>query len=134
MSQELCYYSTDSDFKICLQAQKVSGTFEKQAPVHFGLKLKLAHLAFNLLGDGPPKQRIQEKSKLLIQITTEAISTQPCHLTIPTQPMVPPPHPSVMYPVPMIPLHAGYSPWFIPPLGYSAINYGLVNGALYSQR
>lgn len=52
----------------------------------------------------------------------------------PYPPMAPPHHPSVMYPVPMIPMHAGYAPWFIPPLGYSAINNGLVNGALYSQR
>ena len=97
----MCYYSTDSDFKICLRAQKVSGPFEKQAPVHFGLKLKLARLAFNLLGDGPPKQRIQEKSKLLIQITMEAISIQPCHLTIPTHPW----HPHTT------PLWCTQSPW-----------------------
>ena len=34
MSQELCYYSTDFDFKICVWAQNVSETFEKRAPGH----------------------------------------------------------------------------------------------------
>ena len=33
MGQELCYYSTGLGFKICLQSQKVSGPFEKWAPV-----------------------------------------------------------------------------------------------------
>ena len=32
MSQELCYYSTSFDFKICLPSRKVSGLFEKRAP------------------------------------------------------------------------------------------------------
>ena len=32
VSQELCYYSTGFDFKVCLRARKVTGTFEERAP------------------------------------------------------------------------------------------------------
>ena len=32
MRQEVCYYSTGLDFKICLRARKVTRAFEKRAP------------------------------------------------------------------------------------------------------
>ncbi|KAJ7333080.1 hypothetical protein OS493_018252 [Desmophyllum pertusum] len=32
--------------------------------------------------------------------------------------VAPPPHPSLMYPVPMIPVHPGYAPWLAPQLGF----------------
>ena len=38
VSSELCYYSTGFDFKICLQARKVAGPFEKRAPEHSTVK------------------------------------------------------------------------------------------------
>ena len=31
-SWELCYYSTDFDFEVCLRARKVTRTFEERAP------------------------------------------------------------------------------------------------------
>ena len=52
----------------------------------------------------------------------------------PYPPMGPPPFPSMMYPVPMIPVHPGYASWFAPTLGYGAANNGLPDGAHYGRR
>ena len=38
--------------------------------------------------------------------------------------MAAPPHPSVMYPFPMIPVHPGYAPWLAPLPGYGVVNNG----------
>jgi len=43
-------------------------------------------------------------------------------------PMGPPPHPTVMYSVPMIPVNPGYAPWFAPPLGYGVANSDFHDG------
>ena len=41
MRQELCYYSTGFDLKICLRARKATGTFEKRAQARLLLILLL---------------------------------------------------------------------------------------------
>jgi len=38
--------------------------------------------------------------------------------------MVHPPHPPLMYPVPMVPVHSGYAPWLVPQQGFSEMKYG----------
>ena len=43
-------------------------------------------------------------------------------------PMGPPPHPTMMNSVPMIPVHPGYAPWFAPPLGHGVVNNGFHDG------
>lgn len=46
----------------------------------------------------------------------------------PDSAMAAPPHPPVMYPVPMIPVYPGYAPWLAPLPGYGVVNNGFPDG------
>ena len=47
--------------------------------------------------------------------------------------MVHPPHPPLMYPVPIVPVHSGYAPWLVPQHGFSGMNYGPGYGRNYER-
>ena len=66
VSEELRYYSTGFDFKICLRTRKVTGSFEKRAPVLLHNVSANSHLDFEFVS--VTIRRYSRRLRRLIQL------------------------------------------------------------------
>lgn len=73
------------------------------------------------------KRKISRKENQAFQDQSNSYPYAALPSYYPHPPVAPPPHPPLMYPVPMIPVHPGYAPWIVPQQGFNGVNSGLFN-------
>ena len=73
------------------------------------------------------KRKISRKENQAFQGQSSSYPYAALPSYYPHPPVAPPPHPPLMYPVPMIPVHPGYAPWIVPQQGFNGVNSGLFN-------
>lgn len=77
--------------------------------------------------DDQIKRKISRKENQAFQGQSSSYPYAALPSYYPHPPVAPPPHPPLMYPVPMIPVHPGYAPWIVPQQGFNGVNSGLFN-------
>lgn len=77
--------------------------------------------------DDQIKRKISRKENQAFQDQSSSYPYAALPSYYPHPPVAPPPHPPLMYPVPMIPVHPGYAPWIVPQQGFNGVNSGLFN-------